>query len=761
MVSNEKAAFNKTIVYQNLMEQLLHTNTSNGTITELKNYEESILKLDLEDKYAEPMTTIGVYIAVASLCCVLAMVVDLLRGLSRKKRLFPCKYFSVNAFSLAVIAVAMKLPVDLSGNMPGDVDQAAKLGSLAFMCTMMANLLPCLATMGSAELLTNVTALGVLVITLVVNVCIQIDTGVVGKVPTDLDSISTLLASNDISPEQLKVILDCFVYTTVAIIYVAMLLLLLIIYVCSSLAILRSKEIIESKYEQAHKATSISTNELLTVEKLQQHVSNHWIIAGSSSPQFIQACAATTAASGVICFLSVIFHLLIMIWAIPEIKPENYNSDYKWSTLVILIVQFVGVIFGTIAPVSRCFASLSFKLTFKSISNHFKVFKVEKYWTQKLYDSKEGRISLPFQSHTLKVVIKNLRNLALSICIILQVVVVVVCKIIALIFFVLTQILRCLAWPIGLIHALFCSSGKSTENLEQRKFVLQLENENELADRILNGLSKSFDQLIKKSKNNQPKNLMKLITERSTKGFQGVRKYDNTDHPDCWSLAVVTLTTIATTLPDIEKVEVKSLLKSVKEGLEYITLVEENLNATDEYKSIQKAAKTLWEEVDFHHKWLGIRLKKDIASRGSTTSQIVQLFLEKAESKKNIKEGDERTNISICANSMYRIAQTIINDKESHDKLFDELSSRIADIMAACLSNLPQVIAMKAHTRVIEKREASVKAAAQLLGETKEIIKTLQDPSRHVPHMGPDDLSFIDKWRAHFRDPESYPFLMR
>ncbi|MFS7894850.1 hypothetical protein Hanom_Chr08g00707981 [Helianthus anomalus] len=39
---------------------------------------------------------------------------------------------------------------------------------MAFMCTMMANLLPSLATMDSKELLTNVIALAILVITLAV-----------------------------------------------------------------------------------------------------------------------------------------------------------------------------------------------------------------------------------------------------------------------------------------------------------------------------------------------------------------------------------------------------------------------------------------------------------------------------------------------------------------------------------------------------------------------------------------------------------------
>ncbi|GJZ20607.1 hypothetical protein Tco_0557197 [Tanacetum coccineum] len=36
----------------------------------------------------------------------------------------------------------------------------------------------------------------------------------------------------------------------------------------------------------------------LTVKKLKQHVKNHWIMAGTGSPQFITACSATTSASG-------------------------------------------------------------------------------------------------------------------------------------------------------------------------------------------------------------------------------------------------------------------------------------------------------------------------------------------------------------------------------------------------------------------------------------------------------------------------------
>ncbi|KAJ0580372.1 hypothetical protein HanRHA438_Chr04g0166441 [Helianthus annuus] len=554
-----------------------------------------------------------------------------------------------------------------------------------------------------------------------------------------------------------------------------MLLALLIIHVSSSLAILKSKQIIELKYQKAHEAASTYiqqlNGEMLTVEKLEPYVENYWIMAGSGSPQFIIACSATTTASGVICALTTILHIFTVGWSISEYTFDDCGSAYGKSTQWILIVQFIGVLLGTVAPLSRCFASLSFKVSIESLRNHIKVCKVESYWTQKLSDWKDSCIPFPFRSHKRMVVIKNMKSLILNFSIKLQKGVVVVCKVIALnpFFFTICVLycLRCLNW---LLQLVFCSSGNKTNDLKGINYVLQLENDKELAERTLKGLSKSFKQLIRRSEKKQPKNLMNLIKTKTTKGFQGVRMFGNNDHHvqcssskvecrDCWSLAVVTLATIVLTLRMIKNMEVDSLLKSVREGLDYVTLVEKNLNATPEYVSIQKVAKRLWEEVDVYHIWLGIKLK-DVAPQVTTsacqedaTLQIVRFFLGKAKNK--INEGVESKNgdskfTAICANSMSHITETIIGDhNESQKKSFDELiSSRIADILAACLTNLPQVIAMECHTDVIEKREACVKAAAQLLGETKEIVKTLQGPSMEVPSLKREDLPVIDKWHA-------------
>lgn len=107
--------------------------------------------------YSKPMVWIGIYIAVASLLCVLSMMADLLHGFRNRKFWFPCKYFTLNTASITVITVAMKLPVDLNTPMDGFVDLIAKLGSLLFMSTMMANLMPSLASMENKELLANGT----------------------------------------------------------------------------------------------------------------------------------------------------------------------------------------------------------------------------------------------------------------------------------------------------------------------------------------------------------------------------------------------------------------------------------------------------------------------------------------------------------------------------------------------------------------------------------------------------------------------------
>ncbi|GKA90130.1 hypothetical protein Tco_0811942 [Tanacetum coccineum] len=108
--------------YIDLLDQVKsNTNITFDMLDSLWEYALEIYHADEQNRYSEPMPWIGIYIASASLVCILAMAADLLHGLRNRKLWFPCNYFTLNAASLSVVAVAIKLPMDINNLMPGDV----------------------------------------------------------------------------------------------------------------------------------------------------------------------------------------------------------------------------------------------------------------------------------------------------------------------------------------------------------------------------------------------------------------------------------------------------------------------------------------------------------------------------------------------------------------------------------------------------------------------------------------------------------------
>ncbi|KAI3812357.1 hypothetical protein L1987_17064 [Smallanthus sonchifolius] len=268
--------------------------------------------------------------------------------------------------------------------------------------------------------------------------------------------------------------------------------------------------------------------------------------------------------------------------------------------------------------------------------------------------------------------------------------------------------------------------------------VLQIDNETELAEKSQKGVSKSINSFLLKATKEQNNNLLELLEKSS--GFKGVVIFD-TDHVqpllsfelvNNWSLPIVSLTCIIFALPDVPKDSVKTLFESVGEGLSYTHLVEENLNCASKYVNIRKASMALWSEVENKCKcYLGKNVFK-----GKSATEIIEWFSDKAkETVIDIKESTDGELVEnppitlIAANSMYRITQTILLRYYSNiepitkEQLFAHLNGMIADIFSACFINIPGVITMKCHESVIEKREASVKVAAKLLGKTTKIIE--------------------------------------
>ncbi|KAK9052635.1 hypothetical protein SSX86_029265 [Deinandra increscens subsp. villosa] len=719
-----------------------------------------VTELDKEnsDLYSEPMVYIGIYITIASIFCIIAMAADLFHGFRNKKLWFPCKYFSLNAASITVITIAMKLPVDLSSEMPTYMDQETKIGSLAFMCAMMANLMPSLASMDNKTLLANVIGLSILVITVTVNICIQINTSVIAPTPLD-----------DMSYNDGYVNLDMFAY-----IYVAMMLMFLIIMISSSLTIPTSKKILNSKYQAINKIAlsdqGLQHIQMPTVDRLRQHVRRYWVMAETGSPQFVMASNPLSTASGVICLILLLMKLLMVLKAVNHTKVL-YGSPYKWSTIVIFITQSIGVVVGTIAPIFRCFSVFNFKLVNKWNRNQLKCFKAEKYWTQKLNKWKQSPV--PFLSCTrrTRILVYNSKSIILSLCIGLQKVIVVSCKVIWLMAIVVAIfVVNCFYCCKSMKARLFTTSDASrSDSIDEdlSNYVLQINNQMELAENTLKRISYSMSSFVLKSAKEENTHLLELL-EKST-GFKGVEAFDS-DHVQSmlsvefvnnWSLPVVTLTCIAIALPNIPKDTVGNLFESVGEGLSYTHLVEESLNSSSEYVNLRKASITLWHEVENKSKWLNNPIAKDVFE-GKTSIEILKWFSGKAmeivvEIKDNI-DGDLVENppkTLIAANSMYRMTQTILLRYQSNaepltkKKLFAHLYGMIADIFSACFTNIPRVITMRCHETVIEKRAASVRVAANLLGKTTKIIERLE--ALEIPSIDEDKMAYIDEWRLYMK----------
>lgn len=184
---------------------------------------------------------VGLYVFLASLICTLAMAADALTGFLQWKLWFPCRFFTINAASLTLIAIAMKLPVDLNTDM-----SVNKTISTIFFIVMLGNSLPSLGLMDDTELLTNMVAFGILIITITVNVWIQYAT----------------------AKEEL-----------VYVIPMTMLICSLPWPFSIALTIPASRKILQHRYKELHRLTSNHQEINFSNKRLIRHVKKYWMMA--------------------------------------------------------------------------------------------------------------------------------------------------------------------------------------------------------------------------------------------------------------------------------------------------------------------------------------------------------------------------------------------------------------------------------------------------------------------------------------------------
>ncbi|PSR91578.1 G-type lectin S-receptor-like serine/threonine-protein kinase [Actinidia chinensis var. chinensis] len=710
-----------------------------------------------DSKYSQPIPWIGLYIAAASAACAIAMAADAFIGFRHRKLWFPCKYFSLNATTLTLIAVAAKLSVDLNASMPRRQDQLAKLSSATLICTVMGNFLPSIGTMENKEILMNIMALGILVITAIVNICTQLGTGVI------------------------------FVFWKEHAFVMFLMLVLLAILSSSALTVPITKRYLDLKYNKKHELAmeecSDKTGKCIA-EKLRRDLAKFWMMAHTCNPQFVIGRSATCTASGAFCLLAAmtlaeaVLRSYLMPWSF---KFCNGDSDYKWSTTLVLITQIVAVVVGTIAPAFRWFIAIHFRCPTKATKACKSQFRVESYWSQWLVEGKECPLGLRFGGRNCKRLAHKAKTLLLDLCIRVQSGIVLASKVVRLIsifsmslFLIFSRYCKEMKTSLKLKNSIANNdSGSESQTglkLDLRRFVLHLEGEEALVDLMIENHCDASDPWFFAGKKKQPKPLIQLLEKsKSLRELKGVSEFDSyqvpsleaEEPPNCWSLPVVTLTSIAISLPGIENHLVKQLIRSVNEGLVYVRIVENNLNDKPEFSNVRTAAEVLWLRVDLYHRWLDVDLRK-MAGQGKSPEKVLEELADIAKNKfwelkpKDI-QGCLRENPSkwplkvLIANSMYRISQTILSDFKARDydsseRLFERLCAMIAEILGACLTNLPRVIPMECQRSAIEKREESVRRAILLLGKAETILKILDQEL--LLSSDPEQLACIDNWRS-------------
>ncbi|XP_058734439.1 uncharacterized protein LOC131606184 [Vicia villosa] len=686
----------------------------------------------LDDKsFSKPMPWIGIYIALASLLCFISFSLDLIKGFKARKLWFPCKYFCLNATSLTIIAISVKLSVDLNTPMPHRHDQLSKLSSSAIICTVMANSMPSLGVTQNNETMMNVMAMAILVITMIVNICIQFATGVIYEFWIEHGVIMFLM------------------------------LILLMIMSTSTLSLHKMKHYMELKYKVNEEALREESNQKQgfgnVTDKLRDELMKYWMMAHTSSPQFLLGRSVSCTASGAFCVLSTLTLLegMLRSYLMPwSVKFCSGDSDYKWSIILILIVQSAAVGVGTIAPAFRWFFAVKYRCPNVRKRSCKKIFQVESYWTDRLVVIKESPISFRIRNRWFRKLAHDVKLMVLCFCIKLQIGNVRLCKAAQYVS------IYPMCWVLGFFEYFkswkFGSSasslGTGTKH-DLRRFILHLEGEEELVEVMMKENWDATMHWVQQGEKKQPKLVIDLLEKKCSilEGFKGVGKFDcdeiqplhDVEPPYSWSLPLVTLASIIVAMPNIEKCLVKNLISTLNEGLPYVKFIENNIDQDRKIIKLRKAADIVWLGTDLYGKWQDVDLYKLSLQSNSpketleTLAGLAKARYEKYKAKYNhicIKVSPSAWPLKVLAsNAMYRISKTIlllnqdaVKDCSTSEKLFEVVIVMVSDILGACLTNLPHVISRVCLSSGIEEREDNVREAVYVLGKTKQIIEMLE-----------------------------------
>ncbi|KAL5979845.1 hypothetical protein ACLOJK_038956 [Asimina triloba] len=718
------------------------------------------------ERYSAPMPWIGLYITAASAACSIAMLVDYVHDIRHRKVWIPCKIFSLNATSLTLLAIATKLPVDLSTPMPGALEQVSKLSGTSLLCIAMAHFMPSIGAMEDSQVILNVVPLVILVITVIVNICIQIGTGVI----------------HAFIPEHIVTL--CFMLT-------------MLMFTCSSALAIPTmkgllKQQLELKCQEMQHMRQPNEPAMSTVESLKRDLKKYMIMALSSNPQYVLARSNLGAAAGIFSYYqaAVLIQALVRAMKRSSSVPVCINqssSEYKWSIGFIVFSQAFTVVVGALAPYIRVMlVELDFiriresqdhqtppvmEIIRKRLFTDVKSLrKVKRYWIQNLMEWMDRHRPLSVFDiqnrfcqrffHGFKVLIHGFMTR-------LQVAVIVfgkVCKQSSSVFSLVMGILMS-----EMSTRFFSPSGTSgvdfaATNTELRTFVLHLEGEDGLVDKIIHFIDVNTEKWKQEGCSIAADliNLLKKVSDDHP-GFVGEAQFHIANRvqgpSNCWALPLVTLTSIALAIPCAQGDQIKQQLRDgLSEGLKYIRHVDKSLDSQGRLAKVREAAYVVWHGLHLYNQWLDVDLAAFAAERGGPKNVIEQLANKGSRYEDEVESlvkgrGDMKSGLrwpprALALYSMANICKSILITHSNFniddaDALFKQLHVVISDMLGACLADLPRALYMQCHKSSMEAKEDRVMDAACLLGEAENILKVLPTGGL-VVNQG----KYVERWRS-------------
>lgn len=249
------------------------------------------------------------YISTASLFCILPMLADLVNGLCTTNYRFPCKYFSFYPAFITAMSVVLRPSMTLDPAMPDDkVATQGIIATLAFMSTILANMLPSLASMDSETFLQNLISFSILVIVVIVKNCMDLHSGVIGE--------ANLAHIQDAT--------------------------LVLILISAAITIPSLKQVLISKCHDVIQIFSSNHQQQNTAarQNRRQDEGRYEMMVEMCKPELVRA-------TGMICLSGLVIYLLMIVDVL-----STSQSGFRWCSL--LTTESIGVVVGSIAPICRC-----------------------------------------------------------------------------------------------------------------------------------------------------------------------------------------------------------------------------------------------------------------------------------------------------------------------------------------------------------------------------------------------------------------------